>query len=1748
MMLLVTLFFAIGAKAEYGGSGTQADPYIISSITHLQSLATAVNSGTSYEGKYFTQTADIDLSGISWTPIGDNSNPFKGNYNGGNHNISNLSVTTSGQYAGLFGYIKGGSYNGSVSNTNIANVCNVVLQSPTITVTPTSDDQYAGAVVGMNGDNSYVYDNTVIGGSVTFTAGSNYNTNNSYAGGIIGSFGAGNFRKLSGNKVSGTTVSGGGVCGGLVGNFGIYGYCFSGNVVDANVSSVKFRYQGASTSYGYRQGALAGNMSSTTSEASSVNYYHSNNGLTAYGNATGNSGFTALDDNSSVAPIYCVNVSDGLTLSSDATCTIGTNYYWAAGTEITLTPTNQYQIIEDVTATGATVTIADDKRSCSFTMPSQDVTISSATLTEVHTVSLPSGVTISPAYITIGNTKYYKTGETYTLTPTNQYQIIEDVTATGATVTIADDKRSCSFTMPSQNVTISAATLTEVHTVSLPSGVSSTPYITIGETNYYKPGETYTLTPTNQYQIIEAVTATGATLTIADDKRSCTFTMPSQDVTISATLTEVHTVSLPSGVSISEAYTTISGTNYYKTGETYTLSYTATLATGYEKCYIIDGTSQSTNTFTMPAKDISVSATISPITYTISYPNATNGVDDVTNNNPITYNIESETFTLTDPSRSGDIFEGWYDNAACTGTPVTSIDQGSYGDKILYAKWRSSIPLTLKAIASGTITIQNQLKLTMKYSKNGGNRQTIGGTADNIVIEVEADDVIQLFGNETDNTTYCKLPDYTYIDCSADCYIYGNIMSLIDEEGFATNRELTGEYTFRNLFNSNNHLKNHSTYDIVLPATTLAESCYNGIFRSCSGLTKAPELPATTLARNCYSNMFSACTGLSKAPELPATELAESCYNGMFNGCTGLSKAPELPATELAKSCYNGMFNGCTGLTKAPELKASTLAESCYSCMFLGCTGLTKAPELKASTLAERCYSYMFQGCTGLTKAPELKATMLAESCYCGMFKGCSSLTTAPELPATTLATKCYREMFYECTSLNYIEMMATDISATDCIYNWVRYVGGTGSFVKHDDMSSLTTGACGIPAGWTVASTTPTTQTRYNITLSDHIMASSQGVPFTKAADGTRLTLGAASGYHVSSGFTVTKTADTSDVTETVLSGTTLTMPAYDVTVTATASANTFDIVYHANYDGSSETCTQQCTYGTSSPLTDGGFTAPDDMALAYWNTASDGTGTSYREGTDGGSFAVANGGTIHLYAQWAEPQYTVPLTLEFLSDGTFGFNYSAHTIKYSTDGGKTKRIFSNTSSNRSIPVTAGQKLQLYGYGKENAAYIGVHGTPVFKSSADCYVYGNIMSLLDETEFATNKVLTAENTFRYLFDGNNLLKNHPTYNLVLPATTLKDYCYNAMFYNCTSLTRAPELPATTLAEGCYQVMFYGCTSLTTAPVLPATTLKDYCYSGMFVDCSSLNYIEMMAIELADGSLADWVGHCIDGYTFDRQGVPTTGTFVKNSDAEWDVTGPSGVPNGWTVLTDAIRLTDNADNSEVISQNDGRVRKVTLSGRTLYRDNGWNTLCLPFSLSSLTGTPLEGADVRTLESSSFADGTLTLNFTSVNKIEAGKPYIVKWVDDETDQLPDLVNPVFQDVTISSTDPDDNTTNWIDFVGTYSPVTLSAGDTESLYLSDASKLYYPSADVTIGACRAYFKLKNGLTAGEPTTGSSGIKAFVLNFDEESESNSISTINADAASSDGWFTLDGRRLLDAPVQKGMYIHDGRKVFIK
>ena len=265
----------------------------------------------------------------------------------------------------------------------------------------------------------------------------------------------------------------------------------------------------------------------------------------------------------------------------------------------------------------------------------------------------------------------------------------------------------------------------------------------------------------------------------------------------------------------------------------------------------------------------------------------------------------------------------------------------------------------------------------------------------------------------------------------------------------------------------------------LLPATTLANDCYRIMFANCTSLKEIPNgfLPATTLANGCYRAMFANCISLKEIPNgfLPATTLANDCYRGMFQQCTSLKTLPSglLPARTLANDCYHGMFYDCTSLKTLPNgfLPATTLANVCYRAMFQKCTSLTTVPSdlLPATTLANECYYGMFNGCTSLTTAPELPATTLAEICYDSMFYGCISLTTAPELPATTLVYGCYRNMFFGCYNLNSITCLATDISASECTFEWMKYVSSRGTFTKHISTDSWTRGISGIPSNWTV-------------------------------------------------------------------------------------------------------------------------------------------------------------------------------------------------------------------------------------------------------------------------------------------------------------------------------------------------------------------------------------------------------------------------------------------------------------------------------------------------------------------------------------------------------------------------------------------------------------------------------------------------------------------------------------------------------
>lgn len=545
-----------------------------------------------------------------------------------------------------------------------------------------------------------------------------------------------------------------------------------------------------------------------------------------------------------------------------------------------------------------------------------------------------------------------------------------------------------------------------------------------------------------------------------------------------------------------------------------------------------------------------------------------------------------------------------------------------------------------------------------------------------------------------------------------------------------------------------------------------------------------------------------------------------------------------------------------------------------------------------------------------------------------------------------------------------------------------------------------------------------------------------------------------------------------------------------------------------------------------------------------------------------------------------YTRAEFQSPLTFEAVEDGTITVNLddgaTLNPIQYNLNDGE----WTDVTWNYPIDLAANDVISFRGdngtCNEGEDTWAGFH----FQPSNPVYVYGNMMSLIDKDGFATNTTLTKTYTFFRLFqrsdyEPNTAILNHPTKDIVLPATTLTPYCYDGLFADAPNITRAPELPATTLADWCYSEMFFGtaittapalpattlapscyadmfmiCENLTTAPELPAATLVEGCYSSMFAGCTSLNYVKCLATDIsADFCTVDWLWN-----------VATSGTFVKAADMNgWTLDSPNGIPTGWTVMNNLV-LADDADNSVAINAaaTSGGVYEVTLDNRTLYKDGNWNTLCLPFSIDDFTGTILEDATVMILGNSPACNtsfdsttGTLNLEFLPANEIEAGVPYIVKW-DKAADYVGnestyDITNPVFSSVTIDNEATADRSTvsqdHYVTFIGSYSPFNIAGENKGILFLGADNTMYYPEAAMQIGSCRAHFTVD--------LNGASEVRVFNLNFGG-GETTGIQGVQGvqvvQGVQDDSWFTLDGRKLNGKPTAKGVYINGGRKIVIK
>ena len=273
--------FAAEAPSFSGGTGTQGDPWLIASQADLTALAEFLNSGNAEtfdtenagvgncHGYYFKQTADIDLTGVSWEPIGySGSYYFAGNYDGGGHSITNAvstgKVDPDGYAtAGIFGWVAFGS------------VANLHVKNANFVATGQNNYSYVGGIAGV------CYGSSIKNCSVENSSlESRRNNNNNCAGSIVGYSTGGTFEKCTAenNQVK-TMAYGGGFVGEVDDGYGVGNSTFT-NCYVANCTVISETDDSQGTSF---SGGFAGEITDSTLTIQNCYVYQAT--LSTVGNA-----------------------------------------------------------------------------------------------------------------------------------------------------------------------------------------------------------------------------------------------------------------------------------------------------------------------------------------------------------------------------------------------------------------------------------------------------------------------------------------------------------------------------------------------------------------------------------------------------------------------------------------------------------------------------------------------------------------------------------------------------------------------------------------------------------------------------------------------------------------------------------------------------------------------------------------------------------------------------------------------------------------------------------------------------------------------------------------------------------------------------------------------------------------------------------------------------------------------------------------------------------------------------------------------------------------------------------------------------------------------------------------------------------------------------------------------------------------------------------------------------------------------
>ena len=240
-----TYTVSLAAAKDLGYTIESDGSYTVTSADGLMNIAELVNGGKSDIN--ITLTADIDLTGKDWTPIGtDYDNSYKGTFDGGGHTITGLTFTTNDEFAGLFGWLN-----------RAGTVKNVVMEGVLIT-----SNHMFGCTGGVVGYSWGTIENCSVSGSVSGT---------DCVGGVVGSQKAGSIIGCS----SSATVKGTHYVGGVAGEkWGSMTACYATGNVTLEIASQKNNFGGGVVGLNGGSRVLAcyatGNVTSTGSSTGNV--------------------------------------------------------------------------------------------------------------------------------------------------------------------------------------------------------------------------------------------------------------------------------------------------------------------------------------------------------------------------------------------------------------------------------------------------------------------------------------------------------------------------------------------------------------------------------------------------------------------------------------------------------------------------------------------------------------------------------------------------------------------------------------------------------------------------------------------------------------------------------------------------------------------------------------------------------------------------------------------------------------------------------------------------------------------------------------------------------------------------------------------------------------------------------------------------------------------------------------------------------------------------------------------------------------------------------------------------------------------------------------------------------------------------------------------------------------------------------------------------------------------------------------